>query len=109
MTMPKKFLKKRTASFQEKVYKVVSKIPWGKVLSYKEVARLVGRPRAQRAVGNFLNKNPDPTAIPCHRVIKSGGSVGGHNKGVKKKTALSKKEGALAKKSTSCNISKEDY
>lgn len=107
--MPKKFLKKRITSFQEKVYEVVSKIPRGKVLSYKEVAKLAGRPRAQRAVGNFLNKNPDPTAIPCHRVIKSDGSIGGYNKGIKRKSALLKIEGALAKKSTSCNMSKEDY
>jgi len=106
--MPKKFLKKRITSFQEKVYEVVSKIPRGKVLSYKEVAKLAGRPRAQRAVGNILNKNQDPE-IPCHRVIKSDGSIGGYNKGIKRKIALLKREGALAKKSTSCNMSKEDY
>ena len=107
--MRKKFLKKRTTSFQEKVYEVVNKIPRGKVLSYKEVAKLAGRPRAQRAIGNLLNKNLDPTAIPCYRVIKSDGSMGGHNKGTKRKIALLKTEGALAKKSTSCNMSKEDY
>jgi O-6-methylguanine DNA methyltransferase len=79
-------------NFKQKVLKVVSKIPRGKVLTYKEVARRAGKPRAYRAVGNILNKNRDPK-IPCHRVIRSGGKIGGYNRGVKKKITLLEKEG----------------
>jgi methylated-DNA-[protein]-cysteine S-methyltransferase len=96
--MPKKFLKKLTISFQEKVYKVVSKIPKGKVLTYKKVAELAGRPRAWRAAGNILNRNPNPKTIPCHRVIKSDGKIGGYQKGIKNKTALLRKEGLKIEK-----------
>lgn len=83
-------------SFQKKVYKVVSKIPKGRVMSYKEVAELSGSPKAWRAVGNILNKNRNKN-IPCHRVIRSDGKIGGYNKGIKKKITLLKKEGAHLK------------
>lgn len=79
-------------SFQEKVFQVVKKIPLGEFLTYKAVAKLAGKPRAWRAVGNILNKNKDPK-IPCHRVIKSNGKIGGYKYGIKKKIALLKKEG----------------
>jgi len=82
--------------FQEKVLNIVKKIPKGKVLSYKTVAKLAGNPRAWRAVGNILNKNKDPK-IPCHRVIKSNGKIGGYNRGVKKKIGLLKREGLMIK------------
>ncbi len=94
-------------SFQRKVYEVVEKIPLGKVLTYREVAKRIGYPKAYRAVGNALNKNRDPK-IPCHRIIKSDtrvkrsvemktkssstGKIGGYNRGTKKKIALLKKE-----------------
>lgn len=81
-------------SFQEKVYQVVKNIPRGNVLTYKEVARAAGSLKAFRAVGSALNKNTNP-AIPCHRVIKSDGSLGGYNRGAKRKKALLKKEGAI--------------
>ena len=80
--------------FKEKVLEIVKKIPKGKVMSYKMVAKLAGRPRAWRAVGNILNKNPDPRTIPCHRVIKSNGEIGGYKGGTKKKISLLKREGA---------------
>ena len=79
-------------SVQVKVYQVVGKIPKGKVLSYKKVAELAGFSRAWRAVGNILNKNRD-SKIPCHRVVKSDGQIGGYRKGTNKKTSLLKKEG----------------
>ena len=81
-------------SFQEKVYKVVKAIPEGKVLTYKEVAILAGSPLAFRAVGNILNKNFDKS-IPCHRVIKSDGKLGGYNRGSLNKERILKKEGFL--------------
>jgi methylated-DNA-[protein]-cysteine S-methyltransferase len=80
------------SDFKEKVLKIVAKIPKGKVLTYKEVAKLAGRPKAYRAVGNILNKNYNPR-IPCHRVIRSDGKIGGYNRGVKAKKILLKKEG----------------
>jgi len=77
--------------YSEKVLKIVAKIPKGKVLTYKEVARRAGKPMAYRAVGNILNKNYNPR-IPCHRVIRSDSTIGGYNRGIKIKRALLKKE-----------------
>lgn len=79
-------------TFTKKVYEVVEKIPKGKTFSYKEVAKRAGNPKAYRAVGNILNKNYNSN-IPCHRVIHSNGSLGGYNRGVKKKKEILKKEG----------------
>ena len=83
------------ASFQKRVFKIVRKIPKGKVSNYQKVAKLAEKPRAWRAVGNTLNKNRDFKTIPCHRVIKSDGKIGGYSKGTKKKIALLKKEGLI--------------
>ncbi|MBI2057884.1 MAG: MGMT family protein [Candidatus Yanofskybacteria bacterium] len=74
--------------FQEAVYKIVSKIPKGETLTYKQVAKLAGHPKAYRAVGNILNKNPDLEKTPCHRVIRSDGKTGGYVLGEKKKLEL---------------------
>lgn len=78
--------------FKEKVHAVVKKIPKGKTLTYKEVARKAGKPLAYRAVGNILNKNHDPK-IPCHRVIRSDGKAGGYNRGLTAKRKILKSEG----------------
>ena len=83
------------STFQNKVYVVVGQIPKGKTMTYKQVAKAVGSPKAYRAVGNALNKNTDTKKVPCHRVIKSDGSVGGYALGFKKKMALLKKECAI--------------
>lgn len=64
--------------FQWKVLKVTANIPLGETRSYKWVARHVGSPKAVRAVGQALRRNPYPLIIPCHRVIKSDGSLGGY-------------------------------
>jgi len=86
------------ASFQEKVFRVVSQIPRGKFSTYKEIAKKAGSPRAWRAVGNILNKSASwRTKIPCHRVIKSDGKIGGYRYGIKKKITLLKKEGIIIK------------
>lgn len=82
----------RISPFEKKVYLAIAKIPRGQTRTYKWVAREVGRPRACRAVGNALNKNPYPIVIPCHRVIRSDGSVGGYSEGVAKKLKLLKGE-----------------
>jgi methylated-DNA-[protein]-cysteine S-methyltransferase len=92
--MPKIFSKKQTTFFQKRVYDIVKKIPRGKVLSYKEIAKLTGSSRAWRAVGNILNKNRDPK-IPCYRVIKSDGKIGGYKNGPRKKAYVLRKEGVI--------------
>ena len=79
--------------FQKRVYKAVLTIPKGEVRSYKWVAQKSGNPLATRAVGQALNKNPHTIKIPCHRVVKSDGSLGGYSKGLKMKRKLLKKEG----------------
>lgn len=84
-------IKVKNRTFGDRVRDVVRKIPKGKVLTYKEVARRAGRPKAYRAVGNILNKNYDPK-IPCHRVIRSDGLSGGYNRGANKKRAILRKE-----------------
>jgi O-6-methylguanine DNA methyltransferase len=99
--MPKKSLKKQTISFSKKVYEIVRRIPRGEVLSYKMVAEKTGNPKAWRAVGDILNKNKDPK-IPCHRVIRSNGEIGGYKEGRKKKIALLKKEGVKIKNKMVC-------
>ncbi len=79
-------------TFTEKVYNVTRKIPKGSVLTYKEVAKLAGNPKAVRAVGTILSKNFNPE-IPCHRVIRSDGKMGGYNRGgIKAKAEILKQE-----------------
>lgn len=81
-------------TFSEKVYDVVSKIPKGKILTYKEVAKKAGNEKASRAVGNILHKNFNPK-IPCHRVIRSDGRFGGYNRGSEMKKEMLKEEGVI--------------
>lgn len=81
------------SDFRTKVLDVVSQIKVGETLSYGEVARRAGSPKAARAVGNILNKNFNPK-IPCHRVIRADGQVGGYNRGGKAKIRRLKQEGA---------------
>mgnify|MGYP000187874901 CR=1 FL=1 len=78
--------------FQKKVREVVKTIPPGKVMTYGQVAKLAGSPKASRAVGNILAQNFDPQ-VPCHRVIKADGSLGSYNRGIKRKQQLLKEEG----------------
>ena len=83
---------KQSDTFKDKVFAVVKKIPRGKVLTYKEVAQRAGSPNAFRAVGNILTTNYN-REIPCHRVIRSDGALGGYNRGEKAKREILKKEG----------------
>lgn len=91
-------------SFTEKIYSATRKIPSGKVATYAQIARMIGRPRASRAVGNALDKNPHSylvkglpsrQRVPCHRVVRSDGSLGGFASGAKKKQAILAKEGVV--------------
>ena len=82
-------------AFQLKVWAYLKKIPRGTVVTYSAVAKGVGKPLAVRAVANAIGKNPYAPKIPCHRVIRSDGSLGGYSGkgGLKTKRFLLKKEG----------------
>lgn len=86
-------LKNSLTNFEKEVLSAVKKVPKGRVAIYKEIAKTIGRPKAVRAVGNTLNKNPEAPKIPCHRVVKSNGSIGGYKGGVKEKIKLLYDEG----------------
>ena len=76
--------------FQKRVWKELLKIPLGETRSYKEIAISIGNPKSYRAVANACGKNPYPVTIPCHRAIKSDGSIGGYSAkgGIKRKRML---------------------
>lgn len=79
--------------FQKAVWREISKIPYGEVKTYGEIAKLIGKPKAARAVGQALNKNPIPIIIPCHRVIGSKGDLVGFGGGIEIKKFLLRHEG----------------
>ena len=83
--------------FQLKVWNYLKNIPKGKVKTYKQVAIAINRPNSARAVANAVGKNPFAPKIPCHRVIRSDGSLGGYSGkgGVKTKKRLLKREGII--------------
>ena len=79
--------------FEKKVYRVLCRVPAGKVITYGELAKRSGHPGAARAVGNAMRKNRLPVVIPCHRVICSDGSLGQYSAGLKWKRCLLRHEG----------------
>jgi methylated-DNA-[protein]-cysteine S-methyltransferase len=83
-------LKLSGTHFQLKVWNYLKQIPKGKVKTYLDIAKAIGKPKAFRAVGNAVGKNPYPPKIPCHRVIRSDGSLGGYSGkgGIKEKRRL---------------------
>lgn len=85
---------KKGAQFRAKVFSIVRTIPYGKTMTYGEVAARAGNKKAARGVGAILKTNYDPE-IPCHRVVRSDGNTGGYNRGVRNKRAILQKEGAL--------------
>ena len=84
---------RRISSFEKAVYRAVASIPKGRTRSYAWVAARIGRPRACRAVGNALNKNPYAPAVPCHRVVRSDGSIVGFARGAEAKRRMLRREG----------------
>lgn len=94
--------------FSDKVYKIVKKIPKGKVSTYKNVAGALNC-EAYRAVGNALNKNPYWPKVCCHRIINSDGRIGGFARGTKEKIRLLKKEGVKIKKGKVLDFKKVFY
>lgn len=83
---------KNKKTFNERCYNILLKVPKGKVTTYKEIAIKLNS-KAYRAVGNAMNKNPYSPKVPCHRVVKSNGEVGGFASGTRKKIEMLKKEG----------------
>ncbi len=79
--------------FCRRVFGACQKIPRGKVSTYKSIAQAIGEPRAARAVGNALGKSPGMPAVPCHRVVKSDGRIGGFAWGASKKACMLCSEG----------------
>ena len=93
--MEDNILKLEGTLFQIKVWKEISKIPKGSVKTYKEIANLIGKPKSYRAVANACGKNPYVYVIPCHRVIRSDGYLGGYSGhgGIEEKKKLLIEEG----------------
>ena len=81
--------------FTERILHVVARIPYGKTLSYGEIAEEAGNPRAFRAAGTACGANPVPLIVPCHRVVQAGGKPGNYGGGPEMKRALLELEGAL--------------
>ena len=74
-----------------------ARIPYGEVSTYKEMAAAAGSPRGARAAGNALGANPIPIVVPCHRVLHTGGGLGGYGGGLDRKEFLLKLEGAIGR------------
>jgi len=83
---------RRLSRFAQAVYRATCRIPRGQTRPYCWVAARIGRPRAARAVGNALHRNPFAPAVPCHRVVRSDGSLGGYARGAARKRALLRRE-----------------
>jgi O-6-methylguanine DNA methyltransferase len=81
------------SDFQRRALEALRRVPAGSVISYRGLAAAVGEPESQRAIGNTMASNPVPIFVPCHRVIKSDGSVGNYGGGVERKLLLLKLEG----------------
>tara|TARA_B100000530_G_scaffold147786_1_gene92661 strand:+ start:377 stop:649 length:273 start_codon:yes stop_codon:yes gene_type:complete len=83
-------MKLKGTEFQVKVWEEIAKIPYGETRTYKDIAVAIGRPNSSRAVANACGKNPYVPEIPCHRVIRSDGKLGGYSGegGIKKKEKL---------------------
>jgi len=84
----------RVAGFYEQVLRQLAKVPYGLTTTYGALAAQVGRPRAARAVGTVMNRNPIPIVLPCHRVVGANGSLTGYGGGLHVKRALLELEGA---------------
>ncbi len=91
--------------FSDNVYNLVSKIPKGKVTTYKIVGQKLNT-KGYRAIGQILNKNPNTPKVPCHRVVFSDGTLGGYKSGINKKKQLLQKEGIIIKDNKILNFNK---
>jgi len=85
------------SNFSQKVYALTRLIPKGRVATYGQIAKALKIPGAARAVGNALNRNPFAPQVPCHRVVRASGEVGGFASGPKRKISILRKEGVIIK------------
>jgi len=92
------------SNFEQKVIEKMKEIPRGKVTTYGLLARAIRKPKAVRAVGNAVGKNPFAPRIPCHRVVRVDGTIGGYTGGVRTKVGLLKKEGVMVQKGRVANF-----
>jgi len=90
-------MKEKVKSFEGKCYFFLKKVPKGKVTTYKELAKALNS-KAYRAVGNAMNKNPYAPKVPCHRVVRNNGEIGGFASGTKNKIKMLKGEGVEVNK-----------
>ena len=86
--------------FQKRVWAAISRIPYGETRSYNKIAEEIGMPKAYRAVANACGANPVPLIVPCHRVIRKNGSLGGYGMGIERKKYLLAMEKSVSKKSS---------
>lgn len=91
---------------EKKIYRKLLQVPSGKITTYKELASSVGLQNGQRVIGQIMKKNPFPVIIPCHRVVKSNGEVGGYAYGINIKKSMLVKEGILIKNNKIKNFQK---
>lgn len=97
MDMTKRIEAARATPLQRRVWRALCRIPRGTTITYAELAKRVGKPRAVRAVASAVGKNPFAPAVPCHRVVRSDGSLGGYSApgGLRRKRELLKREGIV--------------
>jgi methylated-DNA-[protein]-cysteine S-methyltransferase len=84
-----------TAGFTQRVLRATARVPYGKVSTYREMASKAGNSKAVRAAGNALGANPIPIVVPCHRILRTGGALGGYGGGLPRKEFLLRLEGVL--------------
>ena len=94
-------------SFNERCYALLKQIPQGRVTTYKAIAEALGT-KAYQAVGNAMNKNPNPITVPCHRVVNSNGKLGGYAFGLERKIDLLTQEGITVEGNRIANFN-EDF
>ena len=91
---------------EEKVYKKLLEVPKGKITTYGDIAKAIGLKNGQRIIGKIMNKNPYPVIVPCHRVVKSDGKIGGYAWGEKVKAKMLSNEGIKIKNGKILDVEK---
>ena len=97
-----------STTFDQRCYDLLLQIPKGKVTTYREIAHALGT-KAYRAVGQAMNRNPNLVRVPCHRVVKSNGEVGGYARGLSRKMELLRQEGVEVSEDGQVDFSKYLY
>lgn len=96
-------------NIDKKIYKKLLEVPRGKITTYGDLAKAVGLKNGQRTVGKIMNKNPYPVIIPCHRVVKSDGKIGGYAYGEEIKSDMLTREGIVIKNGKILDLENKIY